>query len=79
MMRGIILAACSGTRFNGAVQPKCLATFDERTLMNIQLSVLRACGINDIDTPEDYRHGLEPVYPVIRAAIARTSRMAVGA
>lgn len=47
-MRGIILAAGTGTRFNGAVQPKCLATFEERTLLSIQLSVLRACGITDI-------------------------------
>jgi len=47
-MRGIILAAGTGTRFNGAVHPKCLATFDERTLINIQLATLRACGITDI-------------------------------
>jgi L-glutamine-phosphate cytidylyltransferase len=47
-MRGIILAAGTGTRFNGAVHPKCLATFDGRSLINIQLSALRACGITDI-------------------------------
>jgi choline kinase len=47
-MRGIILAAGTGTRFNGAVHPKCLATFGQRTLITIQLSVLRACGITDI-------------------------------
>ena len=47
-MKGIILAAGSGTRFNGAVHPKCLATFDDRTLINIQLSALRARGITDI-------------------------------
>ena len=47
-MRGIILAAGSGTRFNGAVSPKCLASFDDRTLIDIQLSTLRACGITDI-------------------------------
>jgi L-glutamine-phosphate cytidylyltransferase len=47
-MRGIILAAGAGTRFNGAVHPKCLVTFDERTLISIQLSALRACGITDI-------------------------------
>jgi choline kinase len=47
-MRGIILAAGSGTRFNGAVSPKCLASFDDRTLIDIQLSTLRACGITEI-------------------------------
>jgi choline kinase len=47
-MRGIILAAGTGTRFNGAVRPKCLATFGERTLISLQLSALRACGITDI-------------------------------
>jgi choline kinase len=47
-MRGVILAAGSGTRFNGAVYPKCLAPFDDRALINIQLSTLRLCGITDI-------------------------------
>jgi L-glutamine-phosphate cytidylyltransferase len=47
-MRGVILAAGAGTRFNGAVHPKCLAKFGERTLISIQLSALRACGITDI-------------------------------
>jgi choline kinase len=47
-MKGIILAAGSGTRFNGAVHPKCLASFDGRTLISIQLSALRSCGISDI-------------------------------
>jgi choline kinase len=47
-MRGIILAAGSGTRFNGAIYPKCLAPFEDRALINIQLSTLRLCGITDI-------------------------------
>jgi choline kinase len=47
-MRGVILAAGTGTRFNGALHPKCLALFDDRTLINLQLSALRACGITDI-------------------------------
>src|SRR5262245_3737265 len=47
-LRGVILAAGSGTRFNGAVHPQCLADFDGRSLISIQLSVLRACGIADI-------------------------------
>jgi choline kinase len=33
----------------------------------------------EIDTPEDYRHGLENVYPAIRNAVDRPARMAVGA
>jgi len=48
MKRGIILAAGTGTRFNGAVHPKCLASFNERPLISIQLSALRSCGISDI-------------------------------
>ena len=47
-MRAIILAAGAGTRFNGAVHPKCLAPFGERALIDLQLSALRACGISDI-------------------------------
>lgn len=47
-MIGIILAAGTGTRFNGAVRPKCLAPFDDCTLISIQLAALRACGITDI-------------------------------
>ena len=47
-MKGIILAAGAGTRFNGAIHPKCLALFNERTLISIQLSALRSCGISDI-------------------------------
>ena len=47
-MKGIILAAGAGTRCNGAVHPKCLATFNQRTLISIQLSALRSCGISDI-------------------------------
>jgi L-glutamine-phosphate cytidylyltransferase len=46
--KGIILAAGAGTRFNGALHPKCLALFNERTLISIQLSALRSCGITDI-------------------------------
>jgi len=33
----------------------------------------------EIDTPEDYRHGVERVYPAIREAIDRSTRLAVGA
>ncbi len=44
-MPGVILAAGTGTRFNGAVQPKCLGTFEDRTLINLRLYAMRECGI----------------------------------
>jgi choline kinase len=47
-MHAVILAAGTGTRFNGALHPKCLAAFGGQTLITIQLSALRACGITDI-------------------------------
>lgn len=48
-MRGVILAAGSGTRFNGgAVHPKCLAAFDGTPLIAMQLRALRGSGIDDI-------------------------------
>jgi choline kinase len=48
-MRGVILAAGAGTRFNGGgVQPKCLAAFDGRPLIELQVRAMRACGIDDI-------------------------------
>jgi choline kinase len=33
----------------------------------------------EIDTADDYRHGIEHVDPAIRDALARSTRMAVGA
>ncbi len=48
-MTGVILAAGAGTRFNGGgVQPKCLAAFDGRPLIELQVRAMRACGIDDI-------------------------------
>jgi choline kinase len=48
-MTGVILAAGAGTRFNGGgVQPKCLAAFGGRPLIEWQLRAMRACGIDDI-------------------------------
>lgn len=49
-MRGIILAAGAGTRLYGSdvERPKCLVTFDGRPLIDLQLSTLRAYGIDDI-------------------------------
>jgi choline kinase len=47
---GLILAAGAGTRLNGsdAVVPKCLATFDGTTLLDVQMRALRSCGVEDI-------------------------------
>jgi L-glutamine-phosphate cytidylyltransferase len=46
---GVILAAGAGTRFNGGgIQPKCLAAFDGRPLIELQMRALRACGIQRI-------------------------------
>ena len=42
-------------------------------------SAQRGLPWTEIDTPEDYRHALEHVYPAIRDAIDRSTRMAVGA
>jgi choline kinase len=48
-MTGVILAAGAGTRFNGgAVHAKCLAPFEGRPLIELQLRALRASGIDDI-------------------------------
>ena len=49
-MIGVILAAGAGTRLNGsdAILPKCLATFDGTTLIDLQMQALRSCGIDDI-------------------------------
>jgi choline kinase len=49
VLTGVILAAGSGTRFNGGgVQPKCLAAFDGTPLIDLQVRALRACGIDRI-------------------------------
>jgi choline kinase len=47
---GLILAAGAGTRLNGgdAILPKCLATFEGTTLIDLQMQVLRSFGIDDI-------------------------------
>jgi choline kinase len=47
---GLILAAGAGTRLNGsdAIMPKCLATFDGSTLLDLQMQALRSCGVEDI-------------------------------
>ena len=46
----VILAAGAGTRLTGSdvIRPKCLATFDSSTLIELQMRVLRAHGIDDI-------------------------------
>lgn len=49
-MIGVILAAGTGSRLNGdkALTPKCLATFGETSLLDLQLRALRSCGIEEI-------------------------------
>src|SRR5215210_7552369 len=49
-MRGVILAAGSGTRLNmeEAPRPKCTLTFGGTALIELQLRALRACGIDDV-------------------------------
>jgi L-glutamine-phosphate cytidylyltransferase len=50
IMRGIILAAGKGSRLNGtdANVPKCLVHVGRRSLIERQIDVLRAAGIDDI-------------------------------
>jgi choline kinase len=49
-LTAVILAAGAGTRLNGngVDRPKCLAPFGEATLLDLQISALRQCGITDI-------------------------------
>ena len=49
-MRAIILAAGKGSRLKGVAgdKPKCLARVGELTLIERQISSLRASGIDDI-------------------------------
>jgi choline kinase len=51
-MKAIILAAGKGTRLRGIAGdiPKCLARVGERSLIERQISALRAAGIDDIAT-----------------------------
>ena len=49
-MRGVILAAGKGSRLNGTIgdKPKCLLRVGDKTLIERQVEVLRAVGIDDI-------------------------------
>jgi choline kinase len=49
-VRAVILAAGAGTRLTGSgvVRPKCLAPFEGRTLLDLQIDALRRCGIDDL-------------------------------
>jgi choline kinase len=49
-VRGVILAAGSGTRLTGSgvVRPKCLAPFGEHALIDLQLRAFRASSIDDV-------------------------------
>ena len=56
-MRAIILAAGRGSRMGDLTDehPKCLTQFAGRTLLEWQLSALRAAGIQDIAVVRGYR------------------------
>jgi choline kinase len=56
-MRSIILAAGRGSRMGDLTEeyPKCLTQFAGRTLLEWQLSALRAAGIRDIAVVRGYR------------------------
>jgi choline kinase len=47
-VKGIILAAGTGTRLNGAVRPKCLVEIGGMSLLRRQIRALRRSKINDI-------------------------------
>lgn len=47
-MKGIILAAGTGTRLNGSVRPKCLVEIGGMSLLRRQIRALRRSKINDI-------------------------------
>lgn len=61
-MHAIILAAGAGRRMTGPDghdrQPKCLLTFDGRTLLARHLEILRQCGIGRVSLVTGYRADL---------------------
>jgi choline kinase len=56
-MRAVILAAGRGGRLRGVTGalPKCLARVGSSTLLERQVSTLRACGIEDVTVVAGYR------------------------
>ena len=56
-MRAIVLAAGRGGRLRGVTGalPKCLARIGSCTLLERQLSTLRACGIDAVTVVAGYR------------------------
>lgn len=56
-MKAVILAAGRGSRMGERTRdlPKCLATLDGRTLLEWQVSALRAGGIEDVTVVRGYR------------------------
>jgi len=55
-MKAIILAAGEGSRLGKLCRdrPKCLVKIEENTLLEIQLNILHACGIDDISVVRGY-------------------------
>ena len=56
-MKAIILAAGEGSRLGKICQnmPKCLASIENNTLLEIQINTLHACGIEDISVVRGYQ------------------------
>jgi len=56
-MKAVILAAGRGSRLKGFTEdkPKCLNKIGEHTMIDIQISSLKAAGINDITIVTGYR------------------------
>lgn len=55
-MKAIILAAGKGSRLGkiSAGKPKCLIKIEDSTLLEIQINILHACGIDDVSVVRGY-------------------------
>jgi len=56
-MKAIVLAAGQGSRLGKICesQPKCLVKIEDNTLLEIQINILHACGVEDISTIRGYK------------------------
>ena len=74
-MKAIILAAGRGSRMKRLTDeiPKCLVKLRGRTLLNWQLSALRAAGITEIALVTGYRRGLLAKYNLVEFYNSRWS------
>lgn len=88
-MKAVILAAGRGTRIYPVTQgvPKCLLSFDGRTILDYQMESVRRVGIRQIaivvgynrqwiiDHVQQYRPSLQPVEFIVNANFASTNNM----